>query len=218
MEHWDAIASEIVGLADQLEGLSPEQWATQSLCSEWTVRDVVAHLVGPRKMSMPRLVLPVAAAFVKARGNVDRANVALTAKEAKRPTAELVVDLRRNAGRHFKPPGFGSEAPLTDVLIHGQDIRIPLGLATDGPIDSWRVALEVGVTSRARRVFGLWPLDGLRFAATDLDWTYGNGDQVSGPAIALALALGGRDARVGDLAGPGVPRLTSRITSQASDD
>lgn len=218
MEHWDAIASEIVGLADQLEGLSPEQWATQSLCSEWTVRDVVAHLVVTRRTSMPRLMLPVAAAFVKARGNVNRANVALTAKEAKRPTAELVADLRRNAGRHFKPLGFGSEAPLADVLVHGQDIRIPLGLSTDGPSDSWRVALEVGVTSRARRVFGLWSLDGLRFAATDLDWTYGDGDHVSGPAIALALAIGGRDARVGDLSGPGVPRLTSRIASQVSED
>ena len=218
MEHWDAIASEIVGLADQLEGLTPEQWATQSLCSEWTVRDVVAHLVVPRKTSMPRFILPFAAAFVKARGNFDRANVSMTAKEAKRPTAELVVELRRNAGSHFKPPGFGSETPLTDVLIHGQDIRIPLGLATDGPIDSWRVALELLVTSRARRVFGLWSLDDFRFAATDLDWTYGNGDDVSGPAIALALALIGRDARVGDLVGPGVPRLTSHITSQAGDD
>jgi uncharacterized protein (TIGR03083 family) len=64
MEHWDAITSEIVGLADQLDGLAPEQWATQSLCSEWNVRDVVAHLVVPRKTSMPRFIFPFAVAFV----------------------------------------------------------------------------------------------------------------------------------------------------------
>jgi uncharacterized protein (TIGR03083 family) len=212
MEHWEAIASELVDLADQLEGLTPEQWATQSLCSAWTVRDVVAHLVVPRRTSMPRFLFQLAAAMVAARGNFDPANVALTAKEAKRSTTDLVAALRWSAESHFKPPGFGSEAPLTDVLIHGQDIRIPLGLATNGPIDSWRVVLELLVTPRARRAFRALPPDGFRFAATDLDWTYGMGDDVRGPAIALALAIMRRNARVGDLAGPGVPRLTARIT------
>jgi uncharacterized protein (TIGR03083 family) len=211
MEHWDTIASELVGLADQLEDLTPEQWATQSLCSQWTVRDVVAHLVVPRKTSIPRFLFPFAAAFVAARGNFDRANVALTAKEAARSTTDLVAALRRSATSHFKPPGFGSEAPLTDVLIHGQDIRIPLGLATNGPIDPWRVALELLVTARARRVFGLLPPDGFRFVAIDADWTHGSGEEVSGPAIALALAIMRRAARVGDLAGAGVPRLTAHI-------
>jgi uncharacterized protein (TIGR03083 family) len=175
-------------------------------------------LVAPRKTSTSHLILPFAAAFVKARGNFDRANVDLTAKEAVRPTADLVADLRRNAGRHFKPPGFGSEAPLTDVLVHGQDIRIPLGLPTTGPTEHWRVALELLVTSKARRTFGLRPLEGLRFATTDIDWTYGNGDQVSGPAIPLALALIGRAARIGDLTGPGLARLTAHITDEGTKD
>jgi len=38
------IASERTGLADELERLTPEQWATPSLCTGWTVRDVAAHL------------------------------------------------------------------------------------------------------------------------------------------------------------------------------
>ena len=98
------------------------------------------------------------------------------------------------------------------MLIHGQDIRIPLRLATNRPIDPWRVALELVVTPKARRVFGLLPLDGVRLAATDLDWTYGSGDEVRGPAIALALTIMGRNARVEDLSGPGVPRLTTPMT------
>ena len=38
------VAAERRALADDLEGLTPEQWATQSLCAEWAVRDVAGHL------------------------------------------------------------------------------------------------------------------------------------------------------------------------------
>lgn len=41
---WSTVRSERLSLADTLATLTPEQWATQSLCSEWTVRDVAAHL------------------------------------------------------------------------------------------------------------------------------------------------------------------------------
>jgi hypothetical protein len=67
------------------------------------------------------------------RGSFERANEALTAQLAVRPTATLVADLRRYATGRFKPPGFGSEAPLTDGLAHGADIRIPLGLSDARP-------------------------------------------------------------------------------------
>lgn len=32
-------------LADLLDSLTPEQWATPSLCAGWSVRDVVAHIL-----------------------------------------------------------------------------------------------------------------------------------------------------------------------------
>ena len=211
MEHWEAIASERVALADVLEGLNSEQWATPSLCGAWTVREVVAHLVMPLRTSMPQGLVAFSGAFLAARGNFDRANVALAVKEAKRSTAELVTALRRGAESHFRPPGFGSVAPLTDVLVHGQDIRIPLGLASERPIDPWRVVLEFLVTPKARRGFGAVPPEGLRFVATDLDWNHGVGDEVRGPAVALALAILGRNARLQDLAGPGTATLIARI-------
>jgi hypothetical protein len=150
---------------------------------------------------------------VNARGNFDRANNALTAKEAQRSTTDLVAALRLAADSHFKPPGFGSAAPLTDVLVHGQDIRIPLGLACDRPIEPWRVVLDLAVTPKVRRVFGNVSPDGLRFIATDLDWSHGTGDEINGPAIALALAISHRDARMQDLTGPGLPTLTDRMNS-----
>ncbi len=205
MEHWETIAAERRCLADQLDGLTPDEWATQSLCEAWTVRGVVAHLVMTHKVSVPRFML----AMVSARGSFARANVTLTAREAEHSTTELVSDLRRFADSHVKPPGFGSEAPLTDVLIHGQDIRIPLGLDTPQPIAPWKAALDFLVTPKARRGFGVPALPAVQLRATDLDWTFGSGEEVSAPAIALALSIMGRRARLEDLVGPGAPRLVA---------
>jgi uncharacterized protein (TIGR03083 family) len=208
MEHWDVIAAERRNLADQLDGLTPQQWATQSLCDAWTIRGVVAHLVMTHKVSIPRFMVAIALA----RGSFARANVTLTAREAQQPTTELIADLRKFADSHFKPPGFGSEAPLADILIHGQDIRIPLGLDTPGPIEPWRVALDFLVTPKAQRGFSARKLPALRLRATDLDWTHGSGEEVSGPAIALALAIMGRKARLRDLTGPGAPTFAGVTT------
>ena len=56
--------------------------------------------------------------------------------------------------------------------------------------------------------------DGLRFRATDQDWERGDGPEITaGPSEALALAIGGRAVALGDLDGPGLPVLRSRIGS-----
>ncbi|HEX3796042.1 MAG TPA: maleylpyruvate isomerase family mycothiol-dependent enzyme [Acidimicrobiales bacterium] len=209
MDHWDAIASERLALADQLDPLSPEQWDTQSLCDAWTVRDIAAHLVVPHRISIPAFLVT----FVAAGGSFSRANVALTAKQAKRPTPDIIADIRRFADSRAKPPGFGSEAPLSEVLVHGQDIRIPLGLDDTSAIESWAAALDFLVMPKARRGFVSRSLQGFHFVASDIDWSHGTGDEVRGPAVALALAMMGRKARLEDLAGPGASRLVGEDLS-----
>ena len=119
----------------------------------------------------------------------------------------LVADIRRFADSRAKPPGFGSEAPLSEVLVHGQDIRIPLGLDDTSAIESWAAILDFLVMPKARRGFVSRSLQGFQFVASDVDWAHGTGDEVRGPAMALALAMMGRKARVEDLTGPGAPRL-----------
>lgn len=104
-------------MADLLSGLTREQLATPSLCAQWTVHDVAAHLVVPLEVGLPRFALTVLAC----RGDVDRAVVHLTARQARRPVDELVEVLRRRAGSRSTPPGAGPEAPLTDLLVHGCD-------------------------------------------------------------------------------------------------
>ena len=51
---------------------------------------------------------------------------------------------------------------------------------------------------------------GLRLAATDADWTRGDGPSVEGPIMALLLAMTGRKAIASALHGDGVATLAQR--------
>jgi uncharacterized protein (TIGR03083 family) len=205
MDVWATVAAERRRLADQMEGLSIEQWAEPSLCGAWTVREVFAHLVVAQNVSMPAFLV----AFTTARFNFDRANAALAHREANRPTSQLIADLRLAAESHRTPPGFGPEAPLTDVLVHGQDIRIPLKLDDEVSVGPWTTVLDFLITPSARRGFVSGVLPVVRYVATDCAWSHGRGDMVSGPSRAIALSMLGRTARLDELTGPGVERLRS---------
>ena len=57
---WPVIHSERKALAADLESLPPERWSATSLCDDWTVQDVVAHMTGTAKISgatfFPKLI------------------------------------------------------------------------------------------------------------------------------------------------------------------
>jgi uncharacterized protein (TIGR03083 family) len=201
------IADERRGLADLLSGLTDEQQATQSLCSEWSVRDVVGHLVVPLEVGTPKFLL----AMLACRGNFDRANVRLAREQAGRPFGELVEVLRRKADSRFTPPRMGPEAPLTDLLVHGLDIRWPLGLPRDIPEERLQTTLTFLVAVPGGGLVPKGALDGLRFEADDIDWAHGSGPTVRGNADALLLAIAGRTAALGHLSGDGVSTLRSRL-------
>lgn len=205
MDIFDEIADERRAVADLLSGLTVEQQTTRSLCSEWTVHDVAAHLVMPFVISMPKVMVTM----VLCGGSFDRANVRLTREVAKRPLGELVELLGRNAASRFTPPGAGPEAPLTDVLVHGLDIRWPLGVEREIPTQRLLKALNHLSTPA-----GLAPkraFDGLRLHAVDIDWSHGDGPNVRGPAQTLLLAMAGRTAALEQLSGDGVDTLTDRL-------
>lgn len=204
MTIWDDIATERLGIADVLEGLTDAQWQTPSLCGKWTVRELAGHLVVPFHTSMPAFVV----AMVKAGGSFHRANDSLARAQSKRPTADLIADLRANATSHFTPPRQGPLAPLTDSLVHGQDLRIPLGINDPRDPEVWLQSLDFLVTPAARGSFTRPELPPVEFVATDLDWHVGAGPQVSGPAYAIALALTTRAASLDRLSGAGMDDLT----------
>ncbi|GAA2011164.1 maleylpyruvate isomerase family mycothiol-dependent enzyme [Nakamurella flavida] len=206
MDTFAAVADERRGLADLLAGLTPAQQVVPSLCGSWRVHDVLAHLVMPLQVSLPRFALTM----VACRGDFDRANDRLTRAQARTPFDELVVILRRKADSRFTPPGSGPEAPLADLLVHGSDIRRPLGLTRDIPPERSAAALTF-LTGRPGAAFvARGTTTGLRFEAADLEWSHGDGPVVRGPADALLLALTGRQAAP-DVTGDGVAILRSRL-------
>jgi uncharacterized protein (TIGR03083 family) len=201
------IADERRSLAALLAELTDEQQAAQSLCSEWSVHDVVAHLVVPLEVGIPKFAL----AMLVCRGNFDRANVRLAREQARRPFRELTEVLRRKADSRFTPPGSGPESPLTDLLVHGLDIRWPLGLPREIPEERLRTSLTFLTAAPVGGIVPTGALDGLRFEADDLDWAHGSGPPVRGNADALLLAITGRRAAFAHLSGDGVPALRSRL-------
>lgn len=202
----DEIARERRIAADVLDSLTPEQLATPSYCGDWSVQTVGAHLLMPLRMSTRTFLLAVLRT-----GNPDKANDLVTRRFAQAPVAEISAGLRAEADNRFHPPTLGHEAPLTELVVHGQDFRRPLGLPIAFSTDTLRHVLGFLATPKARR--GFVPrgrLDGLRLEADDLDWSYGDGDLVRGPGAALAFAMCGRSAANDELDGPGVRLLAAR--------
>lgn len=55
--------------------------------------------------------------------------------------------------------------------------------------------------------------DGLRLAATDVEWSHGEGPEVHGTGEAILLALTGRPVVLDELTGDGVATLRARIAA-----
>ena len=201
---WPLIHAEREALIADLGTLTDEQWATQSLCADWTVRDVLGHMISTAKMTPPKFFTSMAAAGFR----FNNMNAKGVATEATATPADGLAHLRSHVNDTTHPPG-PVEAMLGEAVIHPADIRKPLGIAHEYPEEALiRVAdyykgsnLIVGAKRR---------IDGLTLRATDTDWTAGRGPEVTGPHLSLILAMTGRSAALTDLAGAGVDTLKSR--------
>lgn len=204
-----ASASERLAFAEVLESLSPEQLATQSLCGQWDVETVGAHLGAAITTRIPVFAITL----LRNRGSFDRANDATARKAAKRGIGATIETIRQNANSRFTPPGSGPRAPLTDVLVHTGDIARPLGLPHTAPDDHVRTALEF--LDKGRTVGFVKPgsLTGLRLVADDLGTDVGSGEEIRGRGIDLMMAICGRTHALNDLQGAGVETLRRRLVS-----
>jgi uncharacterized protein (TIGR03083 family) len=203
-----AIAAERRRVADLVDSLSPAQLQVRSLCGAWSVREVAGHLVAAISPVPGRQML---AMFVTSGFRLHRANARLAAAVARRPPAELADSLRRNADHRFRAPVVGYPGQLTDLQVHGQDMRRPLGLPHGLDLDRLRVSLEFLTGGRALGFTPRRRLKGLRLEATDLSWSWGTGPELAGPAEALMMAVAGRPVALADLDGPGVRVLARRL-------
>ena len=191
---WGYIDEQRADLADFLDTLTREQWATPSLCRGWTVRDVAAH-VTQSTTSWERL--GVAALRSGFRFNVMMSRLA---REDQRTPEEITAAMRRMVGVRRRPPGTAVADPLMDAMVHGQDIAIPLGLARTMPIPAAVIVAarvwKMGFPFNARKRFA-----NVAFHATDASFTVGRGQAVHGPIQDIVMVLGRRSAGLAGLSG-----------------
>ncbi len=176
------------------KSLTLQEWNAPSLCEGWSVRDVVAHLIGGQQdlityfTSMP-----------------GKANQKQVDRRRNLSSDELIRQLEESTSK----PGFIVKAAATlyiyDTWVHQQDIRWPLH--KDRPQDPQRVlsVLNMMGKSAAKKLTER----NQKLIATDIEWQLGEGrDEIKGPAEALAMFLAGRrKAALERLSGPGADKL-----------
>lgn len=196
-------------LADFFDDLNEDQLDTRSLCEAWTVREVLGHLVMPLTGSLSGFLLQV----LRARGSIDRASAAVARDLSRRPLNELTSLLRDKAHEQVKAPGVGPMGQMADGCVHLRDCARPLDLPDDVSLDDWRMLLDWLPSG----IPGLMPkrrVEGLRLVATDQEWSWGAGQEITGPSEALAMAVTGRSVALADLRGAGVDALRGQLSNR----
>lgn len=191
-----------------LADLAADDWDRPSLCGDWKVRDVVAHLISLNQAGPW--------GFLQATVSIHWFNSVAVRRRASMTPHQLLDAFETVMGLRGLGRVVPRSAMLVEVLVHSQDIRRPLGLRREIPPERLRVLLPRSV-SIASFVPGFgftgarWRARGLHLTATDLDWSWGRGPEVSGPAEAILMAVLGREAVLEELSGDGVPKLASRL-------
>jgi uncharacterized protein (TIGR03083 family) len=206
---WPVIHSERAALADDLAAIDDDRWATPSLCAGWSVHDVLGHLTATAKMTPARFF----AALARSGFRFDAMTAKGVAAETAGGPSATLAEFRRVLDATTAPPG-PVESWLGETVLHGEDIRRPLGLRHVYPPEALvRLAefykgsnLLIGAKRR---------IAGLTLRATDSGWWTGAGPEVAGPMLSLLLAMTGRAVAVDDLAGDGVTTLRTRLSGAA---
>jgi uncharacterized protein (TIGR03083 family) len=198
----------VATLAELAEG----QWLAPSLCDGWRVVDVAAHLAWAPVLGPGAGLVELARHHLSVNAMIRGTAVAWSA----RGRDAILAQLSDNARSGARPAGMPPVAALADAVVHGLDVRRPLGLARPVPPEvlpplaaftlstPWPLTAVVGGSARRRVV-------GLRLVATDAEWVHGDGPEVRGSTEALLLLLYGRHPRRDELTGPGVEVLAARL-------
>ncbi|MEV6971755.1 maleylpyruvate isomerase family mycothiol-dependent enzyme [Hamadaea sp. NPDC051192] len=198
--YWSAVRTLRLRLADFLDTLTAAEWNAPSLCQGWRVRDVAGHLaIIPTLTTWQLLTVAPRAGF-----NPNKINTLIAVRSGSREPAVVVSQIRAHADATRTARVLDTRDCLFDVIVHAQDIALPLGREFPIPAEDLGPAL--------RRVWSMgWPfhaqrkLTGVTLTATDIEWAQGRGPKVAGPALALLLLLTGRfESALPSLDGPGI--------------
>jgi len=203
-DDWPKIQAEREACAELFESLTTEQWTAATWCGAWNVREVAGHLIAA--------TLQTPAGFFSRLAKAGFSFNKMVASDAARCSAgdpsSLVAAMRSGARRRTHPPG-PLTAMLGEAVVHGEDIRRPLGISRAFPEESLVTVADFYKGSNLligtkRRIAGL------RLKATDAAWSTGDGAEVSGPMASLLMVMTGRRQALADLSGEGVATLAAR--------
>jgi uncharacterized protein (TIGR03083 family) len=192
---------EYAAFVELAQGLTSEEWDQPSLCRDWTVGDVILHLGYHTHRDGLREKLP----------SMEKVTAKLVEREHAGTRAGLLAWLAQPVPQSQRV----DKGNVCELIIHSQDIRRPVGKSRSYPDDAMRFSLDLCATrlgtflvvERTRRV-----ARGLCLVATDLDWTHGQGPDVTGTAEALLMAMAARPAVLADLTGDGVATMAQRLS------
>jgi uncharacterized protein (TIGR03083 family) len=201
---WTYIHDERSAMADTWTGLSADQWSTSSWCEGWSVQDAAGHILAAAEQTPFNFYKEMAAAGFRFNVFADRAAKRLGMLSPQ----ELVERLRARTTTTNHPPA-PVMAMLGEIVVHGEDIRRPLGLQHHYP-EGALVAVADNYKKTNLLIGSKRRIVGLRLQASDCDWTHGEGPEVSGSLVSLILAMAGRKGVLNDLVGDGLPILEAR--------
>jgi uncharacterized protein (TIGR03083 family) len=203
-DQWTLIHAERDALATDLGGLDASQWQNPSLCGQWTVREVLAHMTATAAMTPIKFV----GKFLGSGFDFKSLTSKGVRGELGDSAAETLARFKAQAASTTSPPG-PMDSWVGETIVHAEDIRRPLVIAhTYAPAAVRRVAdfckgsnMLIGAKNR---------IAGVTLRATDTDWSHGSGPEVMGPLLSLVMAMTGRKVALDDLEGPGLYVLRSR--------
>lgn len=205
-DSWNLIHAERARVADMLAGLSEETWRIGSLCSDWSVEQVVAHLNAAANTSKWAWIR----SMVRAGFNASKHNERQLARYLGSTPADTVESFRHSVTSKIAPTK-DYAAWIGEVIVHGQDIARPLGIdlkphpVAVGEVARFFAAKNFAVNSRS-------VAEGLALEANDDSFQSGSGPVVRGQLLDLVMAMAGRPAYCAELEGDGVEELRRRIT------
>ncbi|MEU6135227.1 maleylpyruvate isomerase family mycothiol-dependent enzyme [Nocardioides sp. NPDC047086] len=191
-------------LVEDLRSLSPDRWRSPTLCGEWDVEEVVAHLGAASRLSFPGWLR----SMIGARFDPDVHN-RRRLEEFRGSSPEDT--LARFAGiGPIRLPRRESVGGLGEMIVHSEDIRRPLGIKRD-PDREGLLAVATFFATKDFAVNSKSLVEGLRLRAVDAEYAAGDGLEVSGRLLDLVMAMAGRREVLEDLKGEGVPELRRRL-------
>jgi hypothetical protein len=148
--------------------------------------EALAYLVALTKQTPPKFFRE----FITSGFKFDKMVAKDVARESSGPPAQTLAESSARVGDSTAPPG-PVDSWIGEFVVHGADIRRPLGIDYSPPVATTRQGADF-------------------YKTTDTDWSHGSGAEVCGPLLSLVQAMTGRSIALSDLTGDGPPALRGK--------